>query len=472
MPQTINFYQPVDNVLGTTQPPTLDADRRAPPIPKTESSIEWIEDFCARQVKTEWIVRGYLEPDCLAVLFGDSSAGKSFIAIDLACHISHGMKWRGKKTTKGVVLYVCGEGRKGLQKRFKAWHEYHGLPMERVAVRPTKTELCNQESVATLLNEIKQFLSGLDEQPVMIVIDTLNRNFGSGNENDSKDMTAFVEGMDTLRESTGAAVLVIHHCGHGAKDRSRGSIVLHNALDFEYVLSRSGNQLSEFVTTMKATKFKDSGEPPELAWTWTLQNLPWMELDDDDNPVPVTSIVMTPSDVPQCSAPSARPSASQRIALDALKTALMERGTEDKGVVTVAEDEWRQTAYDAGIASSDTTQDARRKAFNRARDALVAAQRARCDAGRYWVPVTRTPGQTPGQPAGQPAGQPPYTGYQTQSIAPDTRTKPDKTGHCPDMSGGMLDGQTGQNRTHPYKGCPVVRVSGIPGQDRTDRTSP
>ena len=354
---------------------------------KPESSIEWIEDFCAKQVNTEWLVRGYLEPDCLAVLFGDSSAGKSFMAIDLACHISQGMKWRGKKTKKGVVLYVCGEGKKGLQKRFKAWHDYHGLPMGRVAVRPAKTALCDRESVSALMGEISQFLSGMNEQPVMIVIDTLNRNFGDGNENDSKDMTAFVEGMDTLREATGAAVLVVHHCGHGAKERSRGSIVLHNALDFEYVLSRTGDQLSEYVSTLKATKFKDAGEPPELAWNWTLQNLPWMELDDDDNPVPVTSIVMTPCDVPQCSSPSRRLPAGQRIAMDALRAALVEHGNEDRGVVSVAEDEWREAAYKAGISNGGDR--AQRYAFQRARDALVADERVSSQDGRYWIPDPR-----------------------------------------------------------------------------------
>ena len=424
-------YEELKRQCGIGEQPRPEFKNKADTL-KPESSIEWIEDFCAKQVDTEWLVRGYLEPDCLAVLFGDSSAGKSFMAIDLACHISQGMKWRGKKTKKGVVLYVCGEGKKGLQKRFKAWHDYHDLPMGRVAVRPAKTALCDRESVSALMGEISQFLSGMDEQPVMIVIDTLNRNFGNGNENDSKDMTAFVEGMDTLREATGAAVLVVHHCGHGAKERSRGSIVLHNALDFEYVLSRTGDQLSEYISTLRATKFKDAGEPPELAWNWTLQNLPWMEMDDDDNPVPVTSIVMTPCDVPQCSSPSRRLPAGQRIAMDALRSALVEHGTEDRGVVSVAEDEWREAAYDAGIASRDTTQDARRKAFNRARDALVASKKVACFDGRYWIA--------------------------------HTRTKPDKTGQCPDMSGGMLDGQTGQNRTHPYKGCPVVRVSGIPGQ--------
>ncbi len=379
-------YEELKRQCGIGEQPRPEFKNKADTL-KPESSIEWIEDFCAKQVNTEWLVRGYLEPDCLAVLFGDSSAGKSFMAIDLACHISQGMKWRGKKTKKGVVLYVCGEGKKGLQKRFKAWHDYHGLPMGRVAVRPAKTALCDRESVSALMGEISQFLSGMNEKPVMIVIDTLNRNFGNGNENDSKDMTAFVEGMDTLREATGAAVLVVHHCGHGAKERSRGSIVLHNALDFEYVLSRTGDQLSEYVSTLKATKFKDAGEPPELAWNWTLQNLPWMELDDDDNPVPVTSIVMTPCDVPQCSSPSRRLPAGQRIALDALRSALVEHGNEDRGVVSVSEDEWREAAYKAGISNGGDR--AQRYAFQRARDALVADERVSSQDGRYWIPDPR-----------------------------------------------------------------------------------
>ena len=85
--------------------------------------------------------------------------------------------------------------------------------------------------------------------------------------------------------------------------------------------------------------------------------------------------------------PSVRLSNTQRIALDALRAALVAHGAEDKGVVTVSEDEWRKAAYDAGIASSDTTQQAKRKAFLRARLDLVSSGKVSTNDGRYWIPA-------------------------------------------------------------------------------------
>ena len=53
----------------------------------------------------------------------------------------------------------------------------------------------------------------------------------SGDENSQKDMSAFVQGCDRLRERTKAAVLVIHHEGKDPGKGARGSNVLRGAWD-------------------------------------------------------------------------------------------------------------------------------------------------------------------------------------------------------------------------------------------------
>jgi hypothetical protein len=47
----------------------------------------------------------------------------------------------------------------------------------------------------------------------MVVIDTLARCFGGNDENDARDMGAFIEGCDVIKQKTGATVLVVHHSG-------------------------------------------------------------------------------------------------------------------------------------------------------------------------------------------------------------------------------------------------------------------
>lgn len=270
-----------------------------PAVTKPDHTFTWLDEFCQQPPSTNWLVREYLELDSLAAMFGDSEAGKSFLSIDLSCHIGHGLPWNGKKTKQGIVLYIAGEGQNGLKRRFKAWHEYKGVPVKKnIAVRTIPACLCEPKSVTQLVEFIKQLVAEIGQQPVLIVLDTLNRNFGNGNENDTKDMTAFVSGLDTLRIATGACVLVVHHCGHGDKTRMRAAISLHNAVDAEYLVSRDGDRedIDSLVTTVSNTKTKEGLTPKPLAFKWKTQNLPWAELDDMGNAVPLFSAVLVPTE--------------------------------------------------------------------------------------------------------------------------------------------------------------------------------
>ena len=68
-------------------------------------------------------------------------------------------------------------------------------------------------------------------QPALVIIDTLNRNFGAGDENNTADMTRFIIGLDRLKNDLNTAILVVHHTGLGNKERSSGNSALKAALD-------------------------------------------------------------------------------------------------------------------------------------------------------------------------------------------------------------------------------------------------
>ena len=55
----------------------------------------------------------------------------------------------------------------------------------------------------------------------LIVLDTLARTFGDGDEKAARDMGGFVASVDRLRAETGAHVAVVHHGTkeHPAADR-------------------------------------------------------------------------------------------------------------------------------------------------------------------------------------------------------------------------------------------------------------
>lgn len=440
-----------------------------------------------------WLVKYLVPADATIVIFGESGCGKSFVTIDLLCHIAAGLPWRGNKTKQGLVMYLAGEGQNGIIMRFKAWFEAHPAEqpaIDNILIRTVPAAIGDPTAVSAIVAEIADMLV----KPIAIGIDTLARNFGPGDENSTRDMNQFVNGLDALRSVSKASIVVPHHSGHSLKDRARGSSVLKAAIETEFSVEREevpGESGTASRITLRCPKMKDAETPPPFAWTLVKQLLPWC----DEDGIPLNSAVLEPCDAPESSAASTKSlPAAQRIALEALKTALVEHGTEEKGVVSVAEDEWRQAAYDGGICSGDVTQEARKKAFQRAQKGLVASQKVTCHEGRYWIPSSRATKaeQRTEAPANlvpcqkcrgsgkvgfdrangrcfdcNGSGKVPESRY-TDDVgldATDNGTKRDKTGQCPDVSPGVSGGQTGQDGTPPFKGCPDVPATDAPNTE-------
>ena len=131
-----------------------------------------------------------------------------------------------------------------------------------------------------LVTAIDTGVDALGQRPALIVLDTLARNFGGGDENGTPDMNRFVLACDAVRTIYGCTVLVVHHSGHADKTRARGAIALKAALDAEYRLSNEGALL------LTATKMKEAELPPPLAMSLVGVELPGL-LDEDG--VQVTS---------------------------------------------------------------------------------------------------------------------------------------------------------------------------------------
>lgn len=200
-----------------------------------------IDDLLASAKPIVWLIKGFLDAFSLAVLFGDPGSMKSFLAIGIGLCIAANQAWHGYQVRKtGTVFYIAGEGFAGLSRRIKAWAIWHRLSLENVPffVSDRPAQFLDAERAA----EVVAAVDALQEQhgpPVLIIIDTLNRNFGPGNESDTADMTKFIAAIDEhLRCRYQCAVLIVHHTGLTEKHRARGSIALNGALDWEYRLSQ------------------------------------------------------------------------------------------------------------------------------------------------------------------------------------------------------------------------------------------
>ena len=201
----------------------------------------------------QWLVQRYIEANSMTVMFGEPGAGKSFIALDMACCICTGEAWQGFPVKEGAVFYIAGEGHAGIGRRLKAWSLHRGLVPENVMVSNTAVPLTDAESVKALVRTIRAMVDKYGV-PALIVVDTLARNFGGLDENSTKDMGVFVQHMDMLKHELQTTILVVHHTGQGDKSRARGSIALKGATDIELrVEARAGGTIA-----LQTTKMKDS----------------------------------------------------------------------------------------------------------------------------------------------------------------------------------------------------------------------
>ncbi len=300
----------------------------------------------------DWLVKKYIEQDTLAQIFGDPGAGKSFVAIDLACCVATGKEWHGHRTLQSPVVYIAGEGRSGLGKRFLAWQIRHHTSLEGVplVVSEIPAALFDPENAVHVADAIEEMS---EEVPGLVVVDTLARNFGAGgNENDTHDMGAFIQNLDIhLRGRFRCCVLVVHHTGHKEKERARGSMALKAALDHEYRLTKEQGGL----VSMSCSKMKEHEEPPDLHFKFAAVETPWTDADGD----PITSAVLDLFDGPIITEASAKPRGrNQSLALRVLRErhkrqrATLEEGGRDPAAARVLVVDWRQDCLDAGMNSN------------------------------------------------------------------------------------------------------------------------
>lgn len=310
------------------------------------------------QEPTNWLVKRYLEAGGAACLFAPPESLKTFLVLDMGLSIATGREWHGQKVKAGPVLYICGEARRNIGRRIAAWGKQHNVQADKFFVSSCSAALLDPMGIAEL-EAAADAIATEYGNPELLIIDTLNRNFGPGDENSTTDMTRFIAALDRLRERLQCAILIVHHTGLADAGRGRGNSALRGALDFEYCInSKRGATIEDAVVELSCSKCKDHDRPPAMAFRPVVVDLGLV----DDDMRPMTSLILERTEyTPRAKQQEKRLPPQQRIALEALKEA-----TRDGQQTHI--DEWRQAAYRKGIAD---TAAAKRQAFSRARTALV-----------------------------------------------------------------------------------------------------
>lgn len=348
--------------------PVNDEGQAKPPFPFSRAN-----ELTANMVKITWLLFNFIEAGSLNLLFGEPCAGKSLFALEWAFCIAAGLTWCGLRTVQTDVVIIAGEGHAGLCRRLKALELKYGVKAPaRLFISQRPANLSNAIEVQWIADTVKN----LCENPGLIIVDTLHRNM-DGDENNSQDISRFIANLDGFVKPLGAAVLVVHHSGHGQKDRSRGSSSIRAAMDGEFSATKDGGAI-----TLKCHKAKDFEALKPMQFSLKQVELDWFNEDGE----PLTSVYLEHGGEALPTAKRRKLTPREDAILTSLGEALAAYGVEptaeikakfgvldsllDQTQKIVSTEHWRELAYQEAL-SDCKTDDARRVAFKRSQEKLI-----------------------------------------------------------------------------------------------------
>lgn len=236
------------------------------------------------------LIKGFIDRGSFVVMYGDSNSSKTFLGVDIGLCVASGRKWHGRKTTKGLVVYVAAEGGRGITNRIRAYLDHYlkgecDIPF---FVLPVPVNLLDDEGdVGPLIAAIRRLEERTGKSCELVEIDTLAESMPGGDESGSKDMGAAVAAVQQIRRELVCSVILIHHCGKDAGRGARGWSGLRAATDTEVEVSNLG----ELYFHAKPTKQRDyaMGEPFPY-------RLNVVEIGEDEDGDIVTTCVVVPVD--------------------------------------------------------------------------------------------------------------------------------------------------------------------------------
>jgi hypothetical protein len=309
----------------------------------------------------EFVIAGLVETESLAAIFGKPGSGKSFIALGMAASVASGTPYHGRDVLQGPVIYIAGEGHNGLKRRLTAWERHHGVSLAAAPLHFSKraTNLSEPAAADAVIAAIESVAQAEGKPPRLVIVDTVARNFGAGDENSTKDMTAFVSSVDTIKgRFPGCSLVLVHHTGHGEGDRARGSSVLLGALDAEFRVELSGD-----TTTLQGTKSKEGAIPPPIGF-----KAHTVEIGRTAKGEAVTSLAFEEVAAPDRG--RARLSPANRLGMETFLRAMRDAGLADDVSAEIDIEDWRRAFY---AGHTGDTIEAKKKAFQRVRESLVGA---------------------------------------------------------------------------------------------------
>ena len=345
------------------------------------------------------LIKKLLPANGVAVLGGQSSAGKTFLGIYEAVCLATTHTFFGSKIVERVgTAFVAAEGRALIPNRFAAALAdasiTNKLPIAWIKQLPDFSSI---EGVQLFIQQLKalneRFQGDFGVRLGQFTVDTIAASFGMKDEDDNAEATKVCNALRTIGEETNSLALAVHHYGKNPESGLRGAsawrgsadVVLGALADIDPLSGQASNR--EFV----CAKARDGEQGPISPFELKFIEL---GLDEDRETYGSCCVVPTEGGASRFDKGGA-PSKSQRSIMEAINEAI---GTSGQIIVPRAGMPQVRAAkvsdiraefdrrYIVDVADKVKAADAKRKAFKRALDRLSPAKFGAGSAnGEDWV---------------------------------------------------------------------------------------
>lgn len=235
----------------------------------------------------EWAVEDLIVAQGIGQIFGQSGAGKTFLALDLAHALITGGEWFGHRIPKPrPVVYIGLEGRAGLRQRLQAItrEKNHDAPYQPGALTvflPDVFEITDTEHVAAI--------AAACPKGAVVFIDTQNQSAPHLDENTSQ-MGELIAKAQMLARLVAGCVILIAHAGKDASKGARGWSGQKGAMDFQIDVTRYESSKARQWTAHKVKDAEDGGKHPF--------ELVAIHVSNKEDGTPIYSCVVNETDAP------------------------------------------------------------------------------------------------------------------------------------------------------------------------------
>jgi len=300
--------------------------------------------------------------------------------MDKGMHVALGRMWAGCRVTQAPVVYIAAEGAAGVRKRKVGWEKAHpdipaNVPFYLISTAPNLG--VGQDDKNALIAAIEA--AGVT--PGLIVIDTLSKSLGGGDENGG-GMIQLLANAEAIAARFDAFVLAIHHVGLSENNRERGHSSTLGGTDCRILCQRKDKEMA---TTLSWQKLKD--EDCEISLKASVSRVVIGHDEDGDEISTLVVDAIEDAEAVKQSAPSKSVPAGQRLFMEVVAEAIDEAGEMFRSfsngpLVKAVSDEVVRDRYYARIAEKPKPDDTPKKLADRQRQAFNTAIKKNLDAKR------------------------------------------------------------------------------------------